>query len=53
VEGVVNWYVPDVTKKGANLGHKAQVQAGWTTALLDGLDHPLYHQVQLAVALTL
>lgn len=50
VEGVLNWYLPDPTKKGSNLGHKVQVQAAWTTALAESLDHPLYHQLNLAAA---
>lgn len=50
LEGVVNLYLPDPAKKGATLGHRAQLQLAWTTALQDGLDHPLYHQAQLATA---
>lgn len=52
IDGVVNWYLPDFAsdKPGKNLGHKAQVQLVWTTALQEGLDHPLYHQITLASA---
>lgn len=50
IEGAVNLYLPDPDKKGATLQHKAQLQLAWTTALQDGLDHPLYHQGQAAVA---
>jgi hypothetical protein len=50
VEGVLSWYLPD--RNGGNLAHKAQLQLGWITSLQDGLDHPLSHQAQLAMALT-
>ncbi len=50
LEGVVNWYLPDPSKSGTNLGHKAQLQLGWTTSLLEGASTPLAHQVQLAAA---
>ena len=50
LEAVLNAYLPDPAKKGETLGHKAQLQLAWTTALQDGLEHPLYHQVQLAAA---
>lgn len=50
LEAVLNAYLPDPAKEGATLGHKAQLQLAWTTALQDGLDHPLYHQLQLATA---
>ncbi len=50
LEAVLNAYLPDPAKEGATLGHKAQLQLAWTTALQDGLDRPLYHQVQLATA---
>lgn len=53
IEGVLNWYLPDPARAGSHLGHKAQLQLGWTTSLLDGLEHPLAHQVQLATAVTL
>ncbi len=50
VEGVVNLYLPDPADKGKNLGHKAQVQLAFGTALKEGLEHPLFHQGTLAVA---
>lgn len=50
LEGVINAYLPDPHEKGGTLGHRAQLQLAWTTALQDGLDHPLYHQAQLAAA---
>lgn len=50
IEGVLNAYLPDPGQKGVTLGHRAQLQLAWTTTLQDGLDHPLYHQAQLAAA---
>lgn len=52
IEGVLNAYLPDPRDAGESLGHKAQLQLALTTALQDGLDHPLYHQVQLASAVS-
>ena len=49
-EGVLNWYLPDPAKEGGNLGHKAQLQLHWATTTMEGVDHPLAHQVQLAAA---
>lgn len=49
VEAALNVYLPS-EKEGKNLGHKGQLQLAWTTNLLDGADHPLSHQVQLATA---
>ena len=51
IEAVVSAFAPDPNKPGETLGHKAKIQVGWTTALQDGLDHPLYHQVQVATVL--
>lgn len=51
LEAVVSAFAPDPNKPGETLGHKAKIQVGWTTALQDGLDHPLYHQVQVATVL--
>lgn len=52
IDGVVNWFLPDPTNKGKHLGHKVQLQLAWTTALLEGADNPLFHQVQVASTLT-
>lgn len=51
VEGVLNLFAPDPGKPGELLGHGARLQLGWTTALQDGLEHPLYHQAQLGAVL--
>lgn len=49
-DGVLDWYLPDPDKEGGHLGHKAQVQLHWATTTMEGIDHPLAHQIQLAGA---
>lgn len=48
LEGVLNWYLPDPKDPKANLGHKAKLQLGWSSFLLEGADDPLAHQAVLS-----
>lgn len=53
IDGVLNWFLPDPTEKGKNLGHRAQIQAAWSTGLAESLDHPLFHTFTLQTSLVL